>query len=37
MFQFDAASVAAGASGVQGTDSGFSQHEFKVGLRYELW
>ena len=37
MFNFDAASIAAGASGVQGTDGGFSQHEIKVGLRYELW
>lgn len=37
MFAFDAASAAAGATGVQGTDGGFSQHEIRVGLRYEIW
>lgn len=37
MFGFDAASVAAGATGTQGKDEGFSQHEVKVGLRYSLW
>jgi opacity protein-like surface antigen len=37
MFGFDATDRAAGASGVQGTDPGFSQHEVKLGLRYEIW
>ncbi|MDN2565357.1 porin family protein [Aquibium sp. A9E412] len=37
MFGFDAATAAAGASGTQGRDPGFSQHEVRVGLRYELW
>ena len=37
MFAFDAGSAAAGASGVQGRDPGFSQHEVRVGLRYALW
>ena len=37
MFGWDAASAAAGATGTQGTDQGLTQHEVKVGLRYELW
>ena len=37
MFGWDDFSDAAGASGIQGTDDGFSTHEVKVGLRYELW
>lgn len=37
MFGFDQASIAAGATGIQGTDKGFDQHEIRVGLRYELW
>ncbi len=37
MFNFDAASAAAGATGIQATDDGFSQHEVRVGLRYSLW
>ncbi len=37
MFGFDAATAAAGASGVQGRDNGFSQHQVRVGLRYSLW
>lgn len=37
MFGFDAASAAAGATGAQARHPGFSTHEFKVGLRYELW
>lgn len=37
MFGWDAGSEAAGASGTQGEDDGFSTHEVKVGLRYELW
>lgn len=37
MFGWDATSAGAGATGVQGVDKGFSTHEVKVGLRYELW
>ncbi len=37
MFAFDAATAAAGATGAQGRDPGFSQHEVRVGLRYALW
>ena len=37
MFGWDAATAGAGATGIQGTDSGLSMHEIKVGLRYELW
>lgn len=37
MFHFDPASVTAGATGIQGTESGFDQHEVKVGIRYEIW
>lgn len=37
MFGFDAASTAAGATGVQGTDDGFSTHQIKAGLRYAIW
>lgn len=37
MFNWDSASAAAGATGVQGTDHGFSNHQIRVGLRYELW
>ncbi len=37
MFGWDGASRAAGATGVQGRQPGFSTHEFKIGLRYELW
>jgi opacity protein-like surface antigen len=36
-FMFDAASIAAGATGVQGKDAGFDRHEIKVGVRYALW
>lgn len=36
-FNFDAASIAAGASGVQARDNGMASHEVKVGLRYEIW
>jgi opacity protein-like surface antigen len=36
-FMFDAASIAAGATGVQGKDDGFDRHEIKVGVRYSLW
>ncbi len=37
MFNFDGASTALGAAGVQGVDDGFMQHEVKVGVRYSLW
>jgi opacity protein-like surface antigen len=37
MFDWDSASSAAGASGIQGTDHGFSNHQVRLGLRYELW
>ena len=37
MFAFDPGSIAAGASGTQGDDPGFSSHEVRVGLRYALW
>lgn len=37
MFNFDAASLAAGATGIQGADDGFRQHEVRVGVRYSLW
>lgn len=37
MFQFDPATMAAGASGTQGSDPGFDTHEVRLGLRYSLW
>ncbi|PWV95510.1 opacity protein-like surface antigen [Hoeflea marina] len=37
MFQYDAATALAGASGAQARDNGFEKHEVRVGLRYELW
>lgn len=37
MFNWDAATAAAGATGIQGRDSDLSQHEVRVGLRYDLW
>jgi opacity protein-like surface antigen len=37
MFGFDAANAAAGATGAEARDPGFSQHEIRLGLRYELW
>lgn len=36
-FGFDAASEAAGASGVQGKDKGFHSHDVKVGMRYSFF
>ncbi|MEX3010407.1 outer membrane protein [Hoeflea sp. TYP-13] len=36
-YGFDATSAAAGASGIQGTDNGFSTHQVKASLRYALW
>jgi opacity protein-like surface antigen len=37
MFGFDAGSRALGATGVQGKDKGFSIHEIKAGIRYQIW
>jgi opacity protein-like surface antigen len=37
MFGWDSISSAAGATGAQGKDDGFSSQEVRVGLRYELW
>jgi len=37
MFQWDTASAAAGATGTQGFSGDVDQHEFRIGLRYELW
>lgn len=37
MSEFTAADRALGASGTQTTDPGFTQHEVKLGLRYEIW
>jgi len=37
MFRFSASEQGLGASGAQGSDSGFGQHEVRVGLRYALW
>ena len=36
-FSYDAASVAAGATGVQANDNGIEKHEVRAGLRYSLW
>ncbi len=37
MFKWDAASAALGASGTQGSHGDITQHEVRVGLRYEIW
>jgi opacity protein-like surface antigen len=37
MFAWDAGSAGLGATGAQGTSGDIKTHEFKVGLRYELW
>jgi opacity protein-like surface antigen len=37
MFDFDPASISAGATGSSGDDGGFSSHEVRIGLRYALW
>lgn len=37
MFKWNSAQVADGATGIQGKDGGLSQHEIRVGLRYEIW
>jgi opacity protein-like surface antigen len=37
MFGWDDASSDAGATGNQGRDSSLSQHQVRVGLRYDLW
>ena len=36
-FDWDAWSLANGAGGAQGHDSGYDQHQIRVGLRYSLW
>lgn len=36
-FNFDQASIAAGAAGIQGKDAGFHRHELRLGMRYSLW
>ena len=36
-FNFDQASITAGATGVQGRDAGYDRHEVRVGVRYSLW
>ncbi len=36
-FGFDSASATSGAIGVQGEDDGFDSHEFRVGVRYDLF
>ena len=37
MFRWPFDKAAAGATGIQGKDGGLSQHEIRVGLRYEIW
>ncbi|MBO6539645.1 MAG: porin family protein [Rhizobiaceae bacterium] len=37
MFRFNSTDQALGATGTQGSDPGFTQHEVKLGLRYEIW
>ncbi|MGB8819103.1 MAG: outer membrane beta-barrel protein [Rhizobiaceae bacterium] len=37
MFGFDAPTAALGATGVQGTEDGFSTHQIKAGVRYSIW
>lgn len=37
MFGFDPATAALGATGVQGSENGFSTHQIKAGLRYAAW
>ena len=37
MFGWDEASTADGATGIQGRDASLSQHQVRVGLRYDLW
>ncbi|WP_348649854.1 hypothetical protein [Sinorhizobium sp. BG8] len=37
MFGYTAAERAAGASGVKGRDDGFQKHEFRAGIRIDLW
>ena len=36
-FKYDAASIAAGATGIQGRDAGYDRHELRFGVRYSLW
>jgi opacity protein-like surface antigen len=37
MFKWDFNTTQAGATGFQGRDGGLTQHEVRVGLRYDLW
>jgi opacity protein-like surface antigen len=37
MFGFDPATASIGATGVQGTENGFSTHQIKAGVRYAIW
>jgi opacity protein-like surface antigen len=37
MFGWDSGTAAIGATGIQGSDDGFSQHQIKAGIRYSLW
>jgi opacity protein-like surface antigen len=36
-YAFDSTSIAAGATGVQGTDNGYSAHQVRASIRYALW
>jgi opacity protein-like surface antigen len=36
-FYYDPATIAAGATGIQGTDDGYDRHEVRMGVRYSLW
>ncbi|MCP4317934.1 MAG: porin family protein [Hyphomicrobiales bacterium] len=36
-YAFDTTSATAGATGIQGTDNGFSTHQIIASLRYALW
>jgi opacity protein-like surface antigen len=37
MFGWDVFTARLGASGAQGSDNGFGQHQIKAGIRYALW
>ena len=37
MFGWDSFTAGLGATGVQGSDNGFGQHQIKAGIRYALW
>ena len=36
-FKYDAATIASGATGTQGSDAGYDRHELRFGVRYSLW